>query len=174
MGAFFLPLDKCLDKRFDDGFFLALRLTVEADSSESDEFSESEDGGDSSIAVFALAIENFADALFFLVPPCAILLANGEGVDSSKSDDGINASDSSELSEEGGDGAIAVFALAFLALRLDGASSASSAAAATAAGGATVGAAVSEGDSATSAAAATEAGGATVGASSASSAAGRL
>ena len=110
MGAFFLPLDKCLDKRLDDGFFLALHFTGEADSSESDEFSESEDGGDSAIAVFALALENFADALFFLVPPCAVLLANGEGVDSSKSDDGINASDSSELSEQGGDGAIAVFA----------------------------------------------------------------
>ena len=124
--------------------------------------------GDGAITVFALALALFlAGALFFLAPPGFVLLANGEAGDSSESEDGIKASES----EEGGDDAIAVFALAFLALRLDGASSASSAAAATAAGGATVGAAASEGGSATSATAATEAGGATVGASLASSAA---
>jgi len=97
-----MPLDKRLDKHLDDGFFLVLRFTGEADSSESDESSESEDGGGGAIAVFALALANFADALFFLVPPGAVLLANGEGVDSTESDDGINAPDSSELSEEGG------------------------------------------------------------------------
>jgi len=110
VGAFFVPLDKRLDKHLDDGFFLALRFTREADSSESDESSESEDGGDGAIAVFALALANVADALFVLALPGAVLLANGEGVDSSESDDGINTADSSELSEEGGNGAIAVFA----------------------------------------------------------------
>ena len=111
-----------LDKRLDDGFFLALPFNGEADSSESDESSYSDDGGDG-----ALALAILADALFFLVPPGFALLANGEADDSSESDDRINTADSSE-SEEGGDGAIAFFALAFLALRLDGASSASSAA----------------------------------------------
>jgi len=43
VGAFFMPLDKRLDKGFDDGFFLALRFTGEADSSESDESLESGD-----------------------------------------------------------------------------------------------------------------------------------
>jgi hypothetical protein len=144
-----------LDKHLDDGFFLAPRFNGEADSSESDESSESEDGGDGAIAVFALALALLAGALFFLAPPGFVLSANGEAGDSSESDDGIKASES----EERGDGAIVVFALAFLALRLDGPSLASSAAAATEAGGATVGASL-----ASSAAAATSAGGATVGA----------
>jgi len=60
VGAFFVPLDKRLDKCLDDGFFLALRFTGEADSSESDDSSESEDGGDGAIAFFALALANFA------------------------------------------------------------------------------------------------------------------
>jgi hypothetical protein len=90
-----------LDKRLDDGFFLAPHFNGEADSSESDESSESEDGGDGTIAVFALALALLADALFFLAPPGFVLLANGEASDSSESDDGINAADSSE-SEEGG------------------------------------------------------------------------
>jgi len=91
-GAFFV----LLDKRLDDGFFLALRFNGEADSSESDESPESEDGVDGAIAVFALALALLADALFFLAPE-AVLLAKGEAVDSSESDDGINAADSSEL-----------------------------------------------------------------------------
>ena len=85
-----------LDKRLDDGFFLALPFNGEADSSESDESSYSDDGGDG-----ALALALLADALFFLAPPGFVLLANGEASDSSESDDGINAADSSE-SEEGG------------------------------------------------------------------------
>ena len=114
-----------LDKHLDDGFFLAPRFNGEADSSESDESSESDDGGDGAITVFALALALFlAGALFFLAPPGFVLSANGEAGDSSESDDGIKASES----EERGDGAIVVFALAFLALRLDGPSSASSAA----------------------------------------------
>jgi len=64
-----MPLDKRLDKGFDDGFFLALRFTGEADSSESDESSGSGDGGGGVIAFFALALENLADALFFLARP---------------------------------------------------------------------------------------------------------
>jgi len=71
---------------------------------------------------FPLALALLADALFFLAPSGFVLLANGEAGDSSESDDRINAADSSEQSEEGGGGTIAVFAPAFLALRLDGAS----------------------------------------------------
>ena len=43
-GAFFVRLDK----RLDDGFFLVLRFTGEADSSESDDSSESGDGASDS------------------------------------------------------------------------------------------------------------------------------
>ena len=43
-----MPLEKRLDKGFDDGFFLVLRFTGEADSSESDESSESGDGASDS------------------------------------------------------------------------------------------------------------------------------
>jgi hypothetical protein len=170
-GAFFACTALRLDDffpRFDDGFFPAPRFVClangEADSSESDDGEniadspESEDGGDGAIAFFFLAF--FAGA--FLAPPRFVRLANREA-DSSESDDGKNTADSSE-SEDGGDGAIAVFDIAFFAvaffactaLRLDGASSvamcasagsASSAAAATAAGGA-VSSAINEGGAA--------------------------
>jgi len=76
-----------LDKRLDDGFFLAPGFNGEADSSESDESSESEDGGDGAITVFPLALALLTDALFFLAPTGFVLLANGEAGDSSESDE---------------------------------------------------------------------------------------
>ncbi len=80
-----------LDKRLDDGFFLVPRFNGEADSSESDESSESEDGGGSAITVFPLALALLADALFFLAPSGFVLLANGEAGDSLESDDGYDS-----------------------------------------------------------------------------------
>ena len=157
-----------MDERLDDGFFLPLRFNGEADSSESDDSSQSEDGGDGAVLFEEALALLLAGAFCFLVP--LLHFINGEAADSLESEDGIYAPDSSES----GNKALAFLplvligsALAFLPLRLDGASSASSAVAATAAGGATVGASLA---SSAAVSAATAAGGMTVGTSWASSA----